>query len=497
MKLSRLVDAPVARDPEIAGLTADSRQVGAGFLFAALPGVNVDGTVYIPQAIEQGAVAILADQAAEIETPEHVAVLRDPEPRRALALIAARFSERQPENVVAVTGTNGKTSVAQFTAQLWRLDGKAAGSVGTVGVEADGYQRDLRHTTPDPVELHDVLAELAAHDVNHVAIEASSHGLAQNRLDGVRLAAAGFANISQDHLDYHADFEDYFLAKLRLFSHVLKAEGVAVINADGFGAGRVQDVCRLRGVRTLTVGAEGEALKLISRTPHEGGQHLVVEAEGERLEIDLPLIGDFQAANALLSAGLVSGAGAPLVETVSRLSGLKGVRGRLEYVGAGPEGGAVYVDYAHTPDAIETVLRAVRPHASSQVAVVFGAGGDRDQTKRPLMGEAAGKGAERVIVTDDNPRGENPDAIRSQVLAGCAEAQEIGDREAAIVAAVSQLQAGDVLVIAGKGHETGQIVGERTLPFDDAEVARRALRAIGGRAAEFVGAVGAEGGDGG
>lgn len=480
MMLSDLAGAALDNDVEIRGLTADSRLVRPGYLFAALPGVKFDGARFIPQALEMGAAAVLGPPGTQAAAP----VIADADPRRRFARMAAAFYGDQPAPIAAVTGTNGKTSVVRFTAQLWRLAGRAAASMGTIGVEGPNYSRPLRHTTPDPAELHEILAELAKASPDcALALEASSHGLAQRRLDGVRVAAAAFTNITQDHLDYHADFEDYFAAKSRLFTDILDTDGVAIINADGEGAARVQEICAARGLRILTTGRAGRDLRLVEASPHGGGQHLVVELGGGRAGIDLPLIGAFQAENALLAAGIVCGLGAEnAAEIVALLGKLTPVRGRMELVGETADGASVFVDYAHTPDAVENALASIRPHVGGRLHVIIGAGGDRDRDKRPKMGAAAARGADAVIVTDDNPRSEEPGEIRAAVMAGCPDAREIGDRAEAIAAAIRGLAPGDALVIAGKGHETGQTIGERTIPFDDADIARGVLRTMGGRA---------------
>jgi len=478
MRLSELIEKPVAPDPEITGLSADSRAVRPGYLFAALPGVAADGADFIPNALAAGAVAVLAAEGVRL-APGEAALVTDANPRLKLALCAARFYGAQPRRVLAVTGTNGKTSIAHFAAQLWGALGETAASMGTLGVRAPGYDRPLRHTTPDPVEVHEVLADLAANGVDRLALEASSHGLAQYRLDGVRLRAAGFANITQDHLDYHPTFDDYLAAKLRLLTEVLPGDGVAVVNADGAGAGAAIEAVRARGIALRTVGAAGEALRLIEQTPHAGGQSLRVAAGDGAFDLDLPLIGGFQASNALMACALVAACeGRAESELLPHLAKLTGAPGRMQKVGE-RAGAAVYVDYAHTPDALATVLQAARGHAAGRLMVVFGAGGDRDAGKRPLMGAAVAAHADAAIVTDDNPRSEDPAAIRRAVLKGCPTAEEIGDRAAAIRAAVRRLGAGDVLIIAGKGHETGQIVGDETRPFDDAAEARGALAEVG------------------
>lgn len=472
-------------EPQILGLTADSRAVQPGFLFAALPGVKVDGARFAPQAIAAGASAILAAHGADIGSDAPIPVIRDENPRRRLALMAARFYGAQPATVVAVTGTNGKTSVAQFVRQIWEANGRKAAAIGTLGAAADGYARPLAHTTPDPVELQDILAEIKAAGVNRAAIEASSHGLAQHRLDGVRLAAAAFTNITQDHLDYHPTFTDYLQAKLRLFTELLPDGAPAIINCDGAGAEDALAACAERGVRTLQVGAGGRDVRLEEARRHGSGFDLRIEAEGATIEVALPLIGAFQIENALTAATLASAADPELSlrGALSAVSALKGVRGRMEAVGAA-RGGHIYVDYAHTPDALAVSLKAARPHATGKLMVVFGAGGERDASKRPLMGAAAAAHADVAIVTDDNPRSEEPAAIRSAILSGVGAVKgpcvlrEIGDRAEAISHAVSELAPGDILLIAGKGHEATQIVGDTAHAFDDAAVARAAIGEI-------------------
>ncbi|MBI1366755.1 MAG: UDP-N-acetylmuramoyl-L-alanyl-D-glutamate--2,6-diaminopimelate ligase [Alphaproteobacteria bacterium] len=467
--MSVISGAPGKVDPEIVGLTADSRAVRPGFLFAALPGVEANGADFIPQAEENGAAAVLGAPGVCARVP----VIEDANPRRRLALIAAKFFGAQPNVVVGVTGTNGKTSTARFAAQLWRLLGDNAGSLGTLGAEGPGYFAKLRHTTPDPVILHEILAGMANSGTTHLAMEVSSHGLAQYRVDGVEFAAAAFTNITQDHLDYHADFEAYFAAKLRLFSELLPQGCLAVVNADGEGADRVIETARRAGARVLTTGAAGREIKLLDVSPQAAGLAIKVAAGGRNYDISLPLIGAFQAENALLAAGLTIGLGAQPSRALPLLARLEGAPGRMQRV-AEAGGGTVYVDYAHTPDAVATALAAIRPHVSGKLIAIIGAGGDRDREKRPLMGAAAQTGADIVIVTDDNPRSEDPAAIRRAVLSGAPGALEIGDRGAAIEEGVRMLGAGDVLLIAGKGHETGQIIGERVTPFDDAAVARAA-----------------------
>lgn len=456
----------------VTGLTADSRKVRPGFLFAALPGSKVDGRSFIGAAVSQGATAILLPAGSEVSVPANVALLPSDNPRRSLALLAARYAGAQPKVIAAVTGTAGKTSTTVFLRQLWSLLGHRAGSLGTIGLVAPGLERGESLTTPDPIELHQVLAELAAHDVDHLAMEASSHGLDQYRLDGVQLSAAAFTNLSRDHLDYHGSMEGYLRAKLRLFDALLPAGGGAVINADMDVADRVIAVARARHHQLITFGRNGREIRLLRQTPTASGQMLDLEVMGRRCEVIFPVVGLFQAQNMLAALGLAIGSGADPETAAAMIGGISGVHGRIEHVANTPSGGAVYVDYAHKPAGLEAVLQALRPHASGKLVVLFGCGGDRDKGKRPQMGEIAARLADRVIVTDDNPRSEDPAVIRREVLAGAKQAEEIGDRAAAIRAAMSDLGRGDLLVIAGKGHETYQIIGETKYPFDDSEVAR-------------------------
>ncbi len=466
-----------------AGLACDSREVRQGYLFAALPGSRVNGAAFIADAVGRGAVAVLGSPQVRREAESlGVHFIADENPRARLARMAAAFFGAQPGTIAAVTGTNGKTSVTVFLRQIWSREGRRAASMGTIGVVAPSGDIALAHTTPDPIEIHRVLAELAGQGVDHLALEASSHGLDQYRLDGVDIAAAAFTNLTRDHLDYHADFSHYLAAKLRLFSEVVRADGVAVVNVDAPYAGEFVAAARARLLRVVTVGEKGETLRLVNRTPQADGQALDLIHGGKRYRLALPLVGDFQASNALVAAGLAIGLGEPADAVFAALEDLHGVPGRLEKVAYAACGAPIYVDYAHTPDALETVLKAVRPHVAGRLHVVFGCGGDRDKGKRALMGEAAAKLADRVIVTDDNPRSEQPAEIRRAILAFCPGAQEIGDRASAIHAAIAGLAAGDCLVIAGKGHETGQIVGAEIRPFSDREAAIHAALAQGGRA---------------
>ena len=486
MRLSELIaggpiPAPLPSDPEIVGLSADSRAVRPGFLFAALAGTRHKGSDFIADAVRHGAVAVLAapDAAPAVEA-FRVALIADANPRRRLALMAAQFFGRQPKIIGAVTGTNGKTSVATFARQIWGRLGHRAASIGTLGVIADGFASDLHHTTPDPVSLHEALAALANAGISHLALEASSHGLDQCRLDGVTIGTAAFTNLTRDHFDYHPDVESYFKAKARLFEVLLPPGGTAVINADAPEAARLETICRARRHRLLRFGTQGQELKLIERRDEDGGQKLALDVLGQHRDIFLPLPGAFQASNALAALGLAIGADDAPDAALDTLAALRSVRGRLEFVGRHPSGAPVYVDYAHTPDGIETVLRALRPYAKRRLGIVFGCGGDRDKGKRPLMGQIAAKFADHAIVTDDNPRTEDAASIRRAILAACPDAIEIGDRRRAIEATIAALETGDALVITGKGHEEGQIVSSTVIPFDDANVARAALSALGG-----------------
>lgn len=479
MRLSVLAGfAPQGGDPDITGLTADSRAVRPGFLFAALPGVKADGAAFARDAVAKGAVAVLGSPAMR-DAIGAVPCVIDDNPRRRLALMAARFHPRQPALIVAVTGTNGKTSVASFTRQVWAAMDHNAASFGTVGIVSPSGTRPLSHTTPDPVEIHRLLDDLAGEGVTHAAFEASSHGLAQYRVDGVRLKAAGFTNLTRDHLDYHETFDAYRAAKLRLFTEVLPVDGVAVINADSSEAWHFIDAARARGQRLLRVGEHGDELRMTGRRPAGDGQDVTVSWGGQSFSFMLPLAGAFQASNALVAAGLALASGAEASAVFAALERLVGAAGRLEKIGTSASGVPVYVDYAHTPDALETVLKALRPHTRGRLWVVFGCGGDRDAGKRPLMGAAARDLADQVIVTDDNPRTEDASLIRAAVLGGARGANEIADRSQAIAAAVTGAQSGDVVVIAGKGHESGQIVGREVLPFNDADEVRAVIGRTG------------------
>jgi UDP-N-acetylmuramoyl-L-alanyl-D-glutamate--2,6-diaminopimelate ligase len=481
-RLSDLLKRELSSDPTIAGVTADSRKVKPGFLFAALPGAKADGAAFAGQAVQAGAAAVIAQSALDAPVP----VIVTPDPRRAYALAAAAFWGAQPATVVAVTGTNGKTSVANFCRQVFAKTGRRAGSMGTLGVRLTGpggYDEQLTPpglTTPDAADLAELLAKAAAEGVTHFAMEASSHGVDQRRLDGVRLSAAGFLNLTQDHLDYHGTMAAYRAAKLRLFETLLPRGATAVLNADSEAYGVFAAAAVTAGQTVFSVGEAGQGITLLSRSLLPEGQRLRLFIQGREHEVRLPLAGGFQGCNALVAAGLCLAAGLSAEEALAGIEALEGAPGRLQRVGAGPRGGEAYVDYAHTPDGLKTVLKALRPHVRGRLLVVFGAGGDRDRGKRPLMGRIAAEFADLAIVTDDNPRSEDPAAIRAEVLAGAKGAREIGDRREAIRAAAAMLDEGDILVVAGKGHEQGQIVGGVTHPFDDVVETARALELVHG-----------------
>jgi UDP-N-acetylmuramoyl-L-alanyl-D-glutamate--2,6-diaminopimelate ligase len=469
--------ADEAGDLNVTGFAIDNRKVAPGNIFGAFPGLTVNGEDYIPAAIAAGAVAVVARPEAHVEGAIHIAA---PEPRQAFARIAAGFYQPVPETMVAVTGTNGKTSCVEMTRQIWRMAGCSAASIGTLGVTTPQETTYTGLTTPDIVTFLANLAGLAREGVTHVAYEASSHGLSQYRNEGPRVVAGAFTNLSRDHLDYHADMEDYFAAKMRLFTEVVMRGGAAVIWADDAWSDRAIAVARDKGLELITVGEKGQTLRLISRTPGQLGQVMEVMHDGTIYRVNLPLIGAYQAANALVSAGLALASGLNARQVFDALSRLQPVRGRLERAGLNREGAPAYVDYAHTPDALDAAIAALRPHATGRLIAVFGAGGDRDAGKRSAMGAIAARDADVAIVTDDNPRGEDPAAIRAAILAGMdephAQVLDIGDRRAAIATAMGMAGPRDIVLIAGKGHELGQIVGRgdamRVLPFDDVAVAR-------------------------
>jgi UDP-N-acetylmuramoyl-L-alanyl-D-glutamate--2,6-diaminopimelate ligase len=478
MSLGTLLGGEVTLSPAqaglmVSGLTCDSRRVKPGDVFFALAGTRVDGANFIRDAVAKGAGAVIAAGGVEAQGP----VLQHANPRRLLALAASRFYHAQPDVCVAVTGTNGKTSVVSFVRQIWQALENRAASLGTVGVVGPEGEEYLTHTTPDPVELHAILARLKREGrVSHLALEASSHGLAQYRLDGVKFAAGAFTNITRDHLDYHSSFENYFAAKMRLFDELLPSGAPAVIHADTPQANDVIATAEARGLKVFTVGEKGTFLKLAERKQEGFGQALRILHEGRAHRLILPLAGDFQAFNALVAAGLVLATGGSAEKTFRALAGLKGAKGRLEKVATTKTGAPIFVDYAHTPDALETVLKTLRPYVRKRLIAVFGCGGDRDKGKRPQMGEVVGRLADIGYVTDDNPRSEDPASIRAEIMRAFPQGIEIGDREKAIHVAVESLEEGDLLLIAGKGHETGQTIGTEVKPFSDHEVVRAAVR---------------------
>ncbi len=471
----------LAAATEITGLTSDSREVRAGYLFAAFPGLKQDGRQFIEEAIKKGAAAILAPEGTVINS-KTVVVLEDKNPRRSFAKMAAAFFGKQMDVIVAVTGTNGKSSTVNFCRQMWQSMEHAAACLGTIGIVGPGINRPGSLTTPDPVTLHSEIAELEASGVTHLAIEASSQGLDQYRLDGLRVTAAGFTNLTRDHLDYHGTMENYLEAKLRLFREVVIPGGIAVINSDTPYSGAVRAACEKRGLRVIDYGHEAKDIRLAKQRPLADGQFVELIVFGERYELELPLVGDFQASNALCALGLVLAEDPDNrllhMQGVYALERLQSVRGRLEFAAKHPNGAPIYVDYAHTPDGLETMLNALRPHTPKHLHVVFGCGGDRDKGKRPMMGEIATRIADKVIVTDDNPRTEDASTIRSEIMKAAPKATEIAGRRDAIRVAIRNLGPEDVLVIAGKGHEQGQIVGKEILPFDDVNEARNAVLEI-------------------
>ena len=459
---------------DITGIAADSRKVKAGFLFFAIAGARADGAHFARAAAAAGAVAVAAEQRPDGLSAE-VVFVPVANARRALALAAAKFFTRQPGIIAAVTGTSGKTSVAAFTRQIWSALGFPAASIGTIGVVSPTAETYGSLTTPDPVELHRTLDQLAGEGVTHLALEASSHGLDQHRLDGVRIAAGAFTNLSRDHLDYHPTIEAYLAAKLRLFEELIAPNGTAVIDVDDCYAGQVVAAAKKRGLKIMTVGVNGDDIKLIGGAIDGFAQVVSIGHGGREFKVKLPLVGAFQVQNAAVAAGLAIATGAEPARVFAALELLTGAKGRLELAGA-KNGAPIFIDYAHKPDALKKALEALRPYASGKLVVVFGAGGDRDSGKRPIMGRIAAENADRVIVTDDNPRSEQPSAIRAAILAAIPGATEIGDRNEAIRASIAALKTGDVLLIAGKGHETGQIVGDRVLPFSDHDAVAAALQ---------------------
>ena len=482
MKLRDLFSDNAAIEPQadavdVKGLAVDSRAVKPGDLFFAIAGSKTDGLRFVDSAIQAGAVAVAGDHAAPGGLRVPFVVTSNP--RRALALAAARFYPRQPATTAAVTGTSGKTSVAAFTRQIWERLGHASASIGTIGLVSPKRTVYGSLTTPDPIALHRQLDEITGDGVTHLAFEASSHGLDQFRLDGVRIAAGGFTNLTRDHMDYHPDVAHYLAAKLRLFRDLVAPDGAALISADHECSQQVIDAARARALRIIAVGrgADGaEGIRLVEAAVEGFAQKLMLEHRGRRYTIKLPLVGEFQIENALVAAGLAIGSGSDAAAVLAALEHLEGAKGRLEQVGE-HNGAPIFVDYAHKPDALAKALQALRPYAKRKLVVIFGAGGDRDAGKRPIMGAIAAKNADEVIVTDDNPRSENPATIRAAILAEAKGATDIGDRAEAIRAGIAALQPGDALLIAGKGHETGQIVGDKVLPFSDHEAVAAALAA--------------------
>ena len=487
MKLSKIcasagVNCPEHGDVTVTGFAIDNRKVAPGTVFGAFQGAQVNGEDFIPAAIEAGAVAVVARPTATVEGALHIA---SDTPRKCFAEMAAQFFTPVPQHIVAVTGTNGKTSCVEMTRQIWRMAGERAASIGTLGVTTPDESVSTGLTTPDIVTFLSNMSGLAREGVTHVAFEASSHGLSQYRNEGICVEAAGFTNFSRDHLDYHADMEDYFAAKMRLFDEVVSDGATAVVWLGAGDSGwnrRVVEHAQQRGLNVMTVGEKGEDIRLTRRQPTQLGQSLTVEHGGSERTINLPLIGAYQVSNALTSAGLALATGISPSQVWDGVARLQPVRGRLERAVIAPGGAPVYIDYAHTPDALEAAIAALRPHVTGRLITVFGAGGDRDHGKRAPMGEAAAKASDIVIVTDDNPRGEDAAEIRRQVLAGARDAREVADRREAIRAAIAEAGRDDIVLVAGKGHETGQIIGSgenmQVHPFDDVEVARECAAAI-------------------
>jgi UDP-N-acetylmuramoyl-L-alanyl-D-glutamate--2,6-diaminopimelate ligase len=479
MRLGQLLaDKPVdecVRDFQITGIAFDSRKIKPGEVFFALAGTRADGAQFIADAVGRGAIAVVGDNLDVGALPRGVAAVNVANARQALARAAARMFPRQPATIAAVTGTSGKTSVAAFVRQIWQRLGHAAASIGTVGIVAPSGEIYGSLTTPDPIELHRTLDRLAGEAVTHLALEASSHGLDQYRLDGVRVHVGAFTNISRDHLDYHASVDAYVQAKLRLFTDLVAADGTAVINADSDYAMQFSHAAAERGLHVLSVGMRGTGITFVHAEQHGFAQRVQIAYDGRRHDVVLPLVGAFQIENALVAAGMVIGSGGDAGETFAALEHLQGAKGRLELVGTCNDA-PIFIDYAHKPDALSKTLAALRPYVQGKLVVVFGAGGDRDKGKRPLMGEIAAQQADSVIITDDNPRSEDPATIRREILNAAPGAEEIGDRAEAIRQAIARMNRGDVLVIAGKGHESGQIIGNRVLPFSDHDVVAAALR---------------------
>ncbi|AMK24257.1 MULTISPECIES: UDP-N-acetylmuramoyl-L-alanyl-D-glutamate--2,6-diaminopimelate ligase [unclassified Sphingobium] len=462
-------DTKASLDVPVSGFAIDNRKVAPGTVFGAFQGARVNGEDYIPAAVRAGAVAVVARPEAKVDGAIHIA---HDNPRRLFAQLAARYFAPFPDVTVAVTGTNGKTSTVELARQLWRMLGHHSASIGTLGVTTSVDQVSTGLTTPDIVTFLSNMSGLKREGVTHAAFEASSHGLAQYRTEGLPVSVGAFTNLSRDHLDYHGDMDSYFEAKMRLFDEVVAPDGTAVVWADDEWSDKVIQRATKRGLRVLSVGVQGLGFRLANRTPTQLGQALEVEVEGKLYKVNLPLIGAYQAANALTAAGLVIAGGEDVAKVLELLGRVQPVRGRLERAVITRAGAPVYVDYAHTPDGLRAAIEALRPHTRGRLIALFGAGGDRDAGKRPQMGKVAAELADHVIVTDDNPRSEEPSSIRAAVMAGAPGAEEIGGRRAAIAAAIAQAGADDIVLLAGKGHEQGQIIGDRVLPFDDVTVAR-------------------------
>lgn len=464
-------------DIEIKGLTSDSRAVKDGYLFAAFSGTKTDGTAFIEDAVANGAIAVLAVPGTPC--PDHVKLIEVENTRKAFAKMAAAFFEQQPDYITAVSGTNGKTSTVFFVQQIWNALGKRAASLGTLGAHGKGISRYGSMTTPDPASLHEELLKLSKAGVTHLAMESSSHGLDQYRLDGVHLKAAGFTNLTRDHLDYHKDMDSYFESKCRLFKELLDEDSTAVLNADVDEYNALRLICKARKINVISYGEQADDIKLLSRTPVANGQDIEISVFGVNYKLSIPLVGAFQVMNALCALGLVLAEDKSVQDkAVPCLEQLEAPPGRVQLVKGHPKGASVYIDYAHTPDALENVLKALRPHTEKRLACIVGCGGDRDPGKRPMMGRIANDLADMIVITDDNPRTENPELIRKAMMEAAPDAVEIGDRAEAILKTVAGLEAGDVLLIAGKGHEQGQIIGDRVEPFDDLKQAETAILSI-------------------
>jgi UDP-N-acetylmuramoyl-L-alanyl-D-glutamate--2,6-diaminopimelate ligase len=473
--LRDLIGADAPQGIAVSGITADSRNVAQGFAFFAIAGAKADGARFANDAAARGASVVIGESERPAEMLARLAYVRVPDVRRALSLAAAKVFPKQSATIVAVTGTNGKTSVASFVRQIWAALGEQAASVGTIGLVTPNGETTGSLTTPDPIALHELLDRLAREGVTHMAMEASSHGLDQKRLDGVRLAAGAFTNLTRDHLDYHKTLEHYRAAKMRLFETLLPPGAAAVADADEEDAARVEKIAQQRGLRYFSVGRAGKNLQLTGNEIDGFAQRLEILTDGKKHSVKLPLVGGFQVSNALVAAGLAIATGSSAEKALAALENLKGASGRLEFAGE-RNGAPIFIDYAHTPDALENALTALRPYVKNKLAVVFGAGGDRDPGKRPLMGAAAAKHADQIFVTDDNPRSEEPSEIRRAILKEARGAIEIGDRTEAVREAVRNLKSGDVLLVAGKGHETGQILRDRTIPYTDHDAVKTALK---------------------